>query len=183
MVRSVIARHALALLLTMPVTVSVAKADDKVVPLRQAVAVGVTTNPEYGTIVNNRRATDEELEQAKGGYRPSIDVNADTGYEWTREDPDGAGTDTNSLFRYQAGITLTQMLFDGFETKYEVQRQRARVASNSYRVWETSEFLGLDIVESYLNVLRQRELLEIARANVERHMEIERHMVDASSAG
>lgn len=168
----------------LPLLGAAAHADDKVVSLKEAVGVGVTTNPEYGTIVNNRRATDEELQQAKGGYLPSIDANADTGYEWTRQDPDGgSNSTTDSLFRYQAGLTLTQMLFDGYNTKYEVNRQRARVASNAYRVWETSEFLGLDIVESYLNVLRQRELLEIARANVERHLEIERQMNDSASAG
>jgi outer membrane protein, adhesin transport system len=173
---------ALATVLTAPVFA----ADDatgKVVSLRDAVAVGVTTNPEYGTIVNNRRATDEELVQAKGGFLPSIDVNADTGWEHTRNDPDGARASTDNLWRYQAGITLTQMLFDGYQTSYEVARQKARVASNSYRVWETSEFLGLGIVESYLNVLRQRELLTIARANIDRHVEISRQIIDSAQAG
>lgn len=165
------------------IAVHPASATDKVVTLRDAVATGVTTHPEYGTIINNRRATDEELRQAQGGYLPSVDAESSGGWEWTRDDADGAPHDTSNLWRYQAGITLTQMLFDGFETKYEVARQKARVASAAHRVWETSEFLGLDIVEAYLNVLRQRELLTIARANVDRHAEIERQMVDSSSAG
>lgn len=154
-----------------------------VVSLRDAVAVGVSTSPEYGTIVNNRRATDEELQQAKGGFKPSIDFNADLGSEWTRNDPKGLSSDSNSLFRYQAGITLTQMLFDGYETSFEVARQRARVASNAHRVWETSEFLGLDITESYLNVLRERELLEIARANIDRHSQIEAQIIESAAVG
>lgn len=158
-------------------------AAEKVVTVRDAVAMGVSTHPETGTIVNNRRATDEELRQAQGGYLPSVDMNADTGWEWSRDDADGATTDTNNLWRYQTGLTLTQMLFDGFETKYEVARQKARVAAISHRVWETTEFVGLDIVESYLNVLRQRELLTIARANVDRHLELERQMIESSQAG
>lgn len=165
------------------ITLQPSHAAERLVSLRDAVAVGVNTHPEYGTIINNRRATDEELRQAQGGYLPSIDMNGDTGWEWTREDPPGAESDSNSLWRYQAGITLTQMLFDGFDTKYEVAKQKARVASISHRVWETTEFVGLDTVEAYLNVLRQRELLEIARANVDRHLEIERQMVESSTAG
>jgi adhesin transport system outer membrane protein len=151
--------------------------------LRDAVAAGVSENPEYGSIANNRRATDEELRQAEGGYYPSIDMNADAGWDVTRTDPNNARADTNNLWRYQVGLTLTQMLFDGYETKYEVERQRHRVVSAAHRVRETTEFIGLDIVEAYLNILRQRELLDIARANIERHVDIERQMMESSSAG
>lgn len=157
--------------------------DSKIITLRDAVGVGVSTNPEYGTLVNNRRATDEELAQAKAGFLPSVDATADTGWEWTREDPDGAGQTTESLWRANAGITLTQMLFDGFDTRYEVLRQKSRVASSAYRTWELSEFLGLDIAQAYLDVLRQRELLNIARANVGRHLDIEHQIIDSSAAG
>ncbi|MBU0800500.1 MAG: type I secretion protein TolC, partial [Alphaproteobacteria bacterium] len=43
------------------------------ITLRDAVAIGIATNPEHGIVANNRRATDEELRQAKSLYRPSID--------------------------------------------------------------------------------------------------------------
>ncbi len=168
----------LTLALILPV-----QAAERLVTLRDAVAVGVMTHPEYGSIINNRRATDEELRQAQGKYLPSVDMNADTGWELTHEDPPGTDSDTNSLWRYQAGLTLTQMLFDGFETKFEVERQKARIASASHRVWEVAEFVGLDIVEAYLNVLRQRELLGIAQANVDRHADLERQMIESSNAG
>ena len=36
------------------------------------------------------------------------------------------------------------MLFDGFQTKSEVERQTARVSSAAYRVQEAAEFVGLD---------------------------------------
>lgn len=151
--------------------------------LRDAVGAGLKTNPEFGSIHNNRRATDEELRQAQGGYYPSVDFSSDAGWDWIRSDANGSSPETDSLWRAQAGLTLTQMLFDGFKTKYEVDRQRSRVASAAYRVWETSEFLGLDVIEAYLNVLRQRELLEIARANVTRHLEIEKQMTESTVAG
>ncbi len=160
-----------------------AESSPPMMTLRDAVAAGIKTNPEYGAIHNNRRATDEELRQAQGGYYPSIDFASDAGWDWNRSDENGAPSVTNSLWRAQAGLTLTQMLFDGFKTKYEVDRQNARTASAAYRVWETSEFVGLDIVESYLNVLRQRELLEIARANVARHLDIEKQMMESATAG
>ncbi len=162
-----------------------AAGSDKVMRLRDVVAIGVDTNPETGVVQNNRRATDEELRQAQALYMPSIDFRADTGFEHS-DDPAtraGVGDDTEELWRYEAGLTLTQLLFDGWETKYENERQKMRVLSASSRVRETAELTGLAIVEAYLEVLRQRELLNIARKNVADHIAIMEQIEDSTTAG
>jgi outer membrane protein, adhesin transport system len=156
------------------------------ISLRDAVATGVATNPEYGTVAASRRATDEELNQGKALYYPSIDMRADTGFEHS-DDPATRGglddDDEENMWRYEAALTLTQMLFDGWETKYEVERQKARVNSSANRVRETAELVGLSIVESYLEVLRQRQLLVIARQNVADHLTIMDQISQAVSGG
>lgn len=155
------------------------------ISLRDAVATGVATNPEYGVVAASRRATDEELEQGRALYLPSLDANADIG--WERTDDQGTrnrGTGKEeTLLRYETGLTLTQMLFDGWDAKYEVERQKARVVSSASRVRETAELVGLSIVESYLEVLRQRQLLAIARQNVQDHLDILDQIQDGVSAG
>lgn len=154
--------------------------------LREAVAVGVATNPEYGVVASSRRATDEELRQAHALYYPSLDFRGDTGIEYS-DDPATRGglddDDTETMWRYDASLTLTQMLFDGWETRYEVERQENRVLSSAHRVRETAELVGMAIVESYLEVMRQRELLNIARQNVAEHLAIMDQISDAVSAG
>lgn len=152
--------------------------------LADAVTRGMLTNPEYGVVANNRRATDEELSQARGLYRPSIDLRADGGLEYTDDVGTRArGEDDETLWRYDTSATLTQMLFDGFEARSEVRRQESRVQSAAHRVHETAEFVGLDIVDSYLEVLRQRELLAIARSNVQEHLIMLNEIRSAESAG
>ncbi len=152
--------------------------------LREAVAVGVETNPEAGVVENSRRATDEELRQAKALYYPSVDLDADTGVEWTEDSGTRARTgDDDELYRNQVGLTLTQLLFDGYETHFENERQYHRVRSAAHRVRETEEFVGLDIVEAYLDVVRQRQLLTIARENVAQHITILRRIEDGADAG
>lgn len=158
--------------------------------LAEAISVGVMTNPEYGVVAGTRRATDEELEQARALYLPSIDFSADTGYEYTddisirndersnNEDEDG-----ETLLRYETGLTLTQMLFDGWETKYENDRQKHRVQSSAHRVRETAELVGLQIVEAFLEVVRQRELLSITRENVAEHVAILGMIEEGVNAG
>lgn len=160
--------------------------DNSISTLRDAVAVGVSTNPEYGVVAASRRATDEELNQGEALFLPSIDFSGDTGIEYS-DDPATRGgvdnDDTETLYRYEAGLTLTQLLFDGWETKYEVERQEARVRSSAHRVRETAELVGLAIVESYLEVLRQRQLLMIARQNVAEHIAIMDLVADGVDAG
>lgn len=144
------------------------------ISLTDALAIGISTNPEYGTVASSRRATDEELRQGKALFLPSVDTRADAGWEHS-DDPAtraGAGDDEENMFRYDLQVTLTQLLFDGWESRYEVERQKARVNSAAYRVRETAELVGLSIVESYLEVLRQRQLLMISRENEIEHLSI-----------
>ena len=162
------------------------KVEASEVTLRDAVAIGILTNPEYGVVANNRRATDEEYNQAVALYYPSIDAKAEGGGFWrdtrtTRTDSDA--DDKESGQGYDAGVTLTQLLFDGWATSSEVDRQKHRIESAAHRVHETGEFVGLDIVDAYLDVLRQRELLLISRQNVADHLAIMNQLSDSINAG
>ncbi len=167
-------------------TIGYAEEENKVKTLSDALAVGISTNPEYGIVAANRRATDEELKQGRALFLPSVDVNGDVGFEHTDDVGTRGGTDGDDeedLFRREVGVTLTQLLFDGYDSHYEVQRQKARVTSASYRVRETAELVGLSIVEAYLEVLRQRQLLFIANENLQEHIRIHNQIKDGVAAG
>ncbi len=157
---------------------------DRITNIRDAVAVGILVNPQTEAVQNNRRATDEEYKQAKALWLPSIDWRGDAGWQYTSRKFDGTDDrQSDNGTTAQTSLTLTQMLFDGFNTKYENERQKWRVRSASHRVRETAEFLGLDIIESYIDILRQRELLAIAVENTRQHTDILGQISDATSAG
>lgn len=138
--------------------------------LNEAVELAITTNPDVGSVANNRRAIDEELRQGRALYLPQVDLRGATGAEYS----DNATTlsqnrDHRTLWRKEASATLSQLLFDGFFADSEVEKQIARVESAAHRVNEASEFTGLDAVESYLEVLRHRTRVVIAEGNVTVH--------------
>ena len=127
--------------------------------LQEAVGLAISTNPEVGAVANDRLAVDEELRQGRALSYPQVDLRAETGPEFSENattDADGHD-DGKWRHRSQASLTLSQLLFDGFFAQSEVERQQARVKSAAYRVGETAEFVGLDAVEAYLEVLRHRE--------------------------
>ena len=143
--------------------------------VQESIQAALATNPEVGVVGADREAIEQELRQARAEYLPSIDVRGAAGPEYTdspvtrNRDDEG---DTETLLRLESQVTLTQMLFDGFATQSEVQRQIARIDSASYRVQEAAEFIALDAVEAHLDVLRNQALVELARENLEQHRRI-----------
>ena len=142
--------------------------------LKEIVSVGVFTNPEMVQALHNKAAVGQQLVQARAGRRPTIDIFAEAGYEKTEDrfTRAGPGSDSETLFRRRVSLTVNQMLFDGFETQGEIDRQRARSMVAYFQAVNTAEQLGLNIVQAYYNVVTQRKLLEIARENVAVHLNI-----------
>jgi len=138
--------------------------------LSEAVDQTIKSNPDVLIDANRKLSVDEAVKGAKGGYYPKVNLNLGYGREWsenttTRNRP---GQD-DTLTRAESGLTLSQMLYDGFATKSEVDRQQARLSSAARKVMGTSEQIGLKAVEAYLDVLRYSELLALAQANLETH--------------
>ncbi len=144
--------------------------------LNEAIDLAISTNPDIGVVASNREAVDEELKQARGLWLPQIDLALGIGKERTndvatRADSNNSG-DGLSLTREEASITLQQRLFDGFETDSTINREKARVESAANRVRENAEFLALDAIGAFVEVLRQRELVRLAETNLNVHLGI-----------
>ncbi len=155
------------------------------VSLREAVRSALQTNPDIGIVAENQRAVEYEVDQAVGQYYPVIDYTGSGGYEATRDGTSferGEGEGSFGMPTYSSTVTLTQTLFDGRATDADVMRQESRLISATRRVRETSEFVGLDAIEAYLESLRQRELAQIAEENVRSH-EFILELVEQKAAG
>lgn len=134
--------------------------------LVEAIEKAVQTNPVMEESKANRRAQEYELKQQRGLYLPSLDLTAATGPEWTKNQSRSEGS---SMPRHQAQITLSQLLFDGFNREGGVDRQAARVDAAALRVLERTESMAVDVAEAYLDVLRNQDLLTLAIENVDTH--------------
>ena len=116
--------------------------------LDEVVQLTLQTHPQINAIRANRRAIDQELRGFRGPYLPSIDGRAAVGHELsdnssTRTRPGRVTGERGSvdMNRYEAGITLRQMIFDGFGTDSEVNRQKGRVNSARFAspiIWKRS---------------------------------------------
>lgn len=138
-------------------------------PLNSVVEQTLATNPDVLANINQHKARDQELRQARGGYGPSLEINGGYGIETSDNSTTRAAGGDETLTRREAGVQVRQMVFDGFATRSEVERQGARVEAATHTLMGTAEQVALRTVEVYLEVLRRQELLDLARANLETH--------------
>lgn len=161
------AKRTLVLVVTLFITSILSHSVLAETSLRDAIATTVSTNPEVQISAKLRNADNEQVDQARSGYYPTIDLNAGYGRESAINFNSNFNSDT--LWRTDLGITAKQPVFDGFLTNNEVKRTKAKTNSDSYRVWGTAEDQALTTVQTYLDVLRNQELVDLARKNLNIH--------------
>lgn len=148
--------------------------------LEQAVAHTLDTNPDLRVAFNRFKAREEQVNQAIAGYMPTVDLTGGYGYEQTdsvstRRRKNVGDVDSNGvaeLNRGEFGISLKQMLFDGFYTSSEVDRYSFEASADQWALLAAAEDMALDVSKAYLNYLRTDEVLKLAEKNLNSHKEI-----------
>ncbi len=149
--------------------------------LNETVRHTLETNPEVMAARHEHLARTEEVDIAKSGYLPSLDVAAGIGRQTL--DAQSTGGEEKTLTRHESSIAARQMVFDGYATSEEVNRQLARMNSALYKAAEVEENTALRSAEVYLNLLRQNELLDLARETLYEHQNIHDQMVLRNKSG
>ena len=149
------------------------------VTVREAVQRAVISNPEVQASWHAFRAAQEEQGVARGGYYPRVDFTAGIGRE-RQSDP---GVADRNYTRRGATLSLNQMVYDGFATRSEVARLGHATLTRYFEVINASEETALETVKAYSDVLRYRDLTELARENFQRHKEVFDQIEERVGAG
>ena len=148
-------------------------------PLVNAARKAVITNPEVQARWHNFTASGNERDVARAGYFPRADLTAQTGRN-SLVRPDIGAQDYG---RNGVGLTLSQMLFDGFFTKNEVSRLGYAKLTRYYELVEISENTALEAMRAYADVARQTELVEQAKLNYMEHQSTSQLIGERADAG
>ena len=149
--------------------------------LQESVEEAVATNPVVQERLKDYRSTQQDLNVAESEYYPTIDFRGVLGFNKTghlkNEVNDGSYTN------YESSITLVQNLFDGFGTTSKVDYQENRILSSAYNYLETANDIAFKMVDAYLNVLREHELLQTSIENVQIDITIYKKVKDLFDSG
>lgn len=131
--------------------------------INDAMTKAYANNPDLNAARAALRATDEGVPIAKSGFRPQISASL-TGSRQLIERERGLGVST---FRTgSAGITITQRIFDGFQTLNNVRASESLVYSGRATLRANEISILLSAAEAYANIARDQQVVSIRRQNL-----------------
>src|SRR6476659_9496713 len=134
--------------------------------LPEALGKAYQTNPQLNAERARQRATDENVPQALAGYRPQIVASLSAGLQAVRNLLPDNTVQGATLRPWTIGVTVTQVLFNGFKTANSVRVAEMQVRSGREALRNTGQGVLLDAVTAYMNVLANQALVEAQRTNV-----------------
>ncbi len=140
--------------------------------LPEAVSTSLRSHPQLAATAAEERASREDVTAARAGYYPSLDMVGRIGHERSSiKQLRANGSDARELGRREFGITASQMLFDGFATQGEVERRMALLSAAGSRTADVRESVAFAAAQAFFDVMKNRGLVSLARANVAAHQE------------
>jgi outer membrane protein len=134
--------------------------------LPEAMVRAYQSSPQLNADRARQRGADENVPQALAGYRPQIIASLSAGLQAVRNTlPDNTIQGT-TLRPWSIGVTVSQMLFNGFKTANSVRVAEFQVLSGREALRNSGQGVLLDAVTAYMNVLADQALVESQRTNV-----------------
>ena len=142
--------------------------------LQEALALAYRTNPTLQRQRASQRALDEVVPQARAGLRPELSVNGSASYSRSQ----GGGLGTIESDRGGGSIDLTQTLYSGGRIAHGIDAATADVLSGRESLRAIEQQILASVVQAYVDVQRDAEILRIREANVA----VLRRQLDESNA-
>ncbi len=151
------------------------------IELSDLVADAISAHPEVKEKVHIYRQVLLDQAIADSGWRPSIDLIASSGFFETESPATGNNTVDYDSTRLE--LSVTQNLFNGYDTTHQIKQTRARARAALLDLYDTADNIALDAIQAYLGVLKQQALLELAQQNVNSHEEILSQIRERNNSG
>lgn len=105
------------------------------------------------------RIANESVPLAKSGLRPRVTGNAGIVYSYNNQ---ARGVSAASF-----GIEINQAIFDGFQTRNNVQSAEAGVRAERQNLRNTEQNTLFDAAQAYMDVLQNRQIAALRARNIE----------------
>jgi outer membrane protein len=134
--------------------------------LSDALVKAYQSNPQLNAERARQRGTDENVPQALAGYRPQVVASLGAGLQAVRNLLPDNTIQGATLRPWTIGVTVTQVLFNGFKTANSVRVAEFQVQSGREALRNVGQGVLLDAVTAYMNVIANEALLQAQQTNV-----------------
>jgi adhesin transport system outer membrane protein len=149
--------------------------------MQDMVVDSISAHPEVKEKIHVYRQVISDRDIAESGWRPSVDVQASTGF-YDTESP-STGNQSIDYDSTNLELSVTQNLFNGYDTTYQIEQTKARTNAALFDVYDTADNIALRAIQAYLEVIKQRQLYQLSIENVVAHEEILAQIRDRNQSG
>jgi adhesin transport system outer membrane protein len=136
-------------------------------PLGSAAQKALLANPDVTARFNAFRAAADAVDAARGAFLPRVDLQASLGNINDKIDSRVPASDSFSY--HGASVSATQLLWDGLATQSEVGRLGHEKLARYFEFVDASEQTTLEVARAWYDVLRYRQLVQLAEDNYVQH--------------
>ena len=141
--------------------------------LADALVKTYQNNPQLNAERARQRGTDENVPQALSGYRPQLVASLSAGLQAVRNVLPDNTIQSATLKPWTIGLTVTQLLFNGYRTANNVRVAEFQVKSGREALRNVEQGVFLDAVTAYMNVMANYALYDAQKTNVQVLKEIQ----------
>ncbi len=142
--------------------------------IEQSVQLALKSHPKLFSSVYQKKSIQAELTQVESAFLPKISFNLGIGREDSNNSTTRAlnGSGSAEMERREAGVTLSQMLFDGFNADNRRLGQTQSLHAQDWLMLDVASELALRAIEVHLNVATTNKLLDDHLQNLQVHEQI-----------
>ena len=141
--------------------------------MMNSVDAAIAYNPELKARQESRQVSQHAVRRAQAGHLPKVNLYGGAGLS-RLSDSTTRSFDEDRSFRSvaDAGMRLTQPLFHGFGTTYDIQAREAELEASDKNLEDRGSSIIFDAIVAHTEVIRRRDLVALAQHNVNEHASI-----------
>jgi outer membrane protein len=129
--------------------------------ITQALTIAYDHAPDLQAALLSAKSAAENVALAQAGKRPTIGASISGAHNWNLVG--GTVSESNSL---TTGLSYNQTVFDNFKTDAQIEAARAGAEAAEYQIRNTEQNVLLAVVQAYMSVLSDRQLVALRQENV-----------------
>ena len=146
---------------------SISFAQDKIWTLEQCVDHALDNNITILQAENSLLSSKQDIISAKGNFLPSINSNLSGGASLGNIEVFPGEFRDREFYSTSVGIGFSQSVFNGFRNINLLNQSKLNLERNQFELEKFKDDISLNVANTYLNVLFNKENLELAKLQVE----------------
>lgn len=152
--------------------------------LEESVEKTLSSEPKIAEAFHLYKAYQQDIDIAKSGYLPQVNLQAGYGYESSDNPSTRLANDApRELTRGELSVSLKQKIFDGFAVMDNVKRTKFEATASQYALYGLAENQALKVASVYLGVLEANKILSLSKKNLKAHEKVYDQINDRVTQG